>query len=161
LAVALETIVINTGPLILLEKAGALDLPARRPFQFVCPPAVRGELDAGGAKGYAAVNVPWLTVLPLNAPLSPLAQATLDAGEAEVIQLALERGFRQVCLDDLRGRRIALASGLRVTGVLGLLALAKQSGLISVMKPYCDRLLKGGAWYSPELVKRVLLGVGE
>ena len=158
---AVETIVINTGPLILLEKAGALDLPARLAYRFVCPSAVRLELDAGAAKGYAAVKAAWLTVLPLKVPLSALAQATLDAGEAEVIQLALERGFRQVCLDDLRGRRIALASGLRVTGVLGLLALAKNTGLISAMKPYCDQLMKGGAWYSPELIKRVLSGVGE
>jgi predicted nucleic acid-binding protein len=159
--VAAEPIVINTGPLILLEKAGALELPARLAYQFVCPPAVRLELDAGAAQGHPAIVVPWLSVLALKTPLSALAQATLDQGEAEVIQLALERGIRQVCLDDLRGRRLAAASGLRVTGVLGLLALAKNMGVIPAMKPYCDRLQKGGAWYAPELVKRVLAGVGE
>ena len=158
---ATEPIVINTGPLILLEKAGALDLAVRLPFQFVCPPAVRLELDAGAAKGFPVLDLPWLFVQPLKTPLSAFAQATLDPGEAEVIQLALERGYRQVCLDDLRGRRIAVASGLRVTGVLGLLALAKTTGLIPNMKPYCDRLLQNGAWYSPLLVRRVLSGVGE
>lgn len=158
---ATEPIVINTGPLILLEKAGALDLPSRLPLQFVCPPAVLRELDAGVAKGYTVPQLPWLTMLPLKAPLSSLALATLDAGEAEVIQLALERGYRQVCLDDLRGRRVALASGLQVTGVLGLLARAKNAGIIPAMKPYCRRLMEGGAWYSPELIRRVLSGVGE
>ena len=90
-----------------------------------------------------------------------MAQATLDLGEAEVIQLALERGIRRVCLDDLRGRRIAVASGLIVTGVLGLLVLSKNKGLIPAIKPYCSKLLLSGAWYSPELIKRVLSGVGE
>jgi uncharacterized protein len=159
--VAVEPIVINTSPLILLEKAEALDLVPRLPFQFFCPPSVRAELDAGAAKGFPTINVPWLSVLSLKTPLSPLAQATLDPGEAEVIQLAIEKGFRLVCLDDLRGRRIAQASGLQVTGVLGLLALAKNSRLIPALKPYCDRLLQKGAWYSPVLIRRVLAGVGE
>lgn len=156
-----EPIVINSGPLILLGKADAYELVARLPYRFVCPQAVRSELDAGEVKGYPAVHLPWLTILPLRTPLSPLSQATLDQGEAEVIQLALERGYKLVCLDDLRGRRIAMASGLRVTGVLGLLALAKTSGLIQAMKPYCDRLLQSGGWYSPVLLQRVLAGVGE
>ncbi len=158
---AAEFLVINTGPLILLEKAGALDVMPKLPFQFIAPLAVRAELDAGGAKGFSPVNVPWLSIVPLAAPPSPLALVTLDRGEAEVIQLALERQIRRVCLDDLRGRRIALAAGLQVTGVLGLLALAKNSGIIDAMKPFCDRLLQNGAWYSPALVKSVLSGVGE
>lgn len=161
LPVPAEFLVINTGPLILLEKAGALDLAARLPYQIVCPTAVRAELDAGATKGYPAVNPEWLSVVPLKTALSPLAKATLDEGEASVIQLALECGYRCVCLDDLRGRRIAAASGLQVTGVLGLLALAKKTGLIPAIKPYCDRLLERGAWYSPHVIQRVLAGVGE
>jgi len=159
--VGAESIAINTGPLILLEKAGALEIVGRLPYQFVCPMAVRLELDAGKAKGFPTIDVPWLTTIPLKAPLSPLVQATLDPGEAEVIQLALEQGFQRVCLDDLRGRRIAMAAGLRVTGVLGLLVLAKTQGLVPAIKPFCDRLMQGGAWYAPGLVKRILAGVGE
>lgn len=156
-----ELIIINTGPLILLEKAGALDLPARMPRQFACPPAVRAELDEGEARGYPPIDPEWLSVLPLKAPLSPLARATLDEGEAEVIQLAIECNCGQVCLDDLRGRRIAVASGLRVTGVLGPLVFAKTIGLIPAVRPYCDRLMARGGWYSPELIRGVLSGVGE
>lgn len=56
---------------------------------------------------------------------------------------------------------MAMASGLIVVGALGLLALAKVKGVIPVIKPYTDRLLSEGAWYSPDLVARVLAGVGE
>ena len=70
LGVEVEPIVINTGPLILLEKAGALDLVGDLGMEFICPPAVRSELDVGATKGYAPIIQPWLTVLPLSEPLS-------------------------------------------------------------------------------------------
>lgn len=156
-----ELLVINTGPLILLEKVNALDLAGKLPLQYICPAAVRAELDAGVAGGCPDVRPPWLTVVRLEVPLSPLARASLDDGEAEVIQLALERKINAVCLDDLRGRRIALASGLKVVGVLGLLAFARKLKLVPAIKPYTDRLVQSGAWYAPELVKRILASVGE
>lgn len=47
-----ERIVINTGPLIALARAEALDLAGRLPLRFICPREVREELDAGTAEGY-------------------------------------------------------------------------------------------------------------
>jgi predicted nucleic acid-binding protein len=82
--VATDFLVLNTGPLILLEKAQALDLIGKLPFEFVCPAAVRRELDAGIPKGFPDVRPQWLQVINLQAPLSPLTRATLDEGEAEV-----------------------------------------------------------------------------
>lgn len=60
--VAADVLVINTGPLILLAKASALDVVGRLPFEFVCPKAVRAELDEGAAKGYPEVRPSWLKV---------------------------------------------------------------------------------------------------
>ena len=159
--VAVEHLVINTGPLILLEKASALEVAGRLPFKIICPTAVRRELDVGAAQGYPEIRPSWLEVVSLKNPLSPLIKAALDPGEAEVIELALENRHPQVCLDDLRGRRLAVAAGLRVVGVLGLLATAKKIGLIGAVRPFTDRLLRGGAWYSPALVARVLTELGE
>ena len=58
---ASESIVINTGPLILLEKADALDLVARLPFRFFAPLAVRAELEAGEVRGFLSPSLPWVT----------------------------------------------------------------------------------------------------
>jgi predicted nucleic acid-binding protein len=159
--VANETIVINTGPLILLEKAQAFGIISQLPLHFIAPLAVEAELGAGTARGFPAINPPWLNFVALSNPVSAALKTSLDLGEAEVIQLAIERGHRRVCLDDLKGRQVAVAAGLEVVGVLGLLALAKSSGIIPAMKPFTDRLVKEGAWYSPALVQRVLRGVGE
>ncbi len=156
-----ESVAINTGPLIALARAGALDLAAQLPFEFVCPPQVQDELADGAHRGHIPVAPPWLRVIALAAPPPPLSRATLDVGEAAVIQLALEQRIAWVCLDDWKGRRAALAVGLNVTGTLGLLVHAKSLGIIPAIRPYVDRLLEVGRWFDPELVRRVLEQVGE
>jgi len=120
-----EQIVVNTGPLIALSRIDALEVIQKLPFEFVCPVAVREELDAGLFHGYPVIVISWIQILPLSSLENPIAKVTLDRGEAAVIQLALERKIKRVCIDDWKGRRVALAVGLNVTGTLGLLAKAK------------------------------------
>jgi len=47
-----ERLVIDTGPLITLSRIDCLDVMGRLPFEFLCPDAVRRELDEGEAAGY-------------------------------------------------------------------------------------------------------------
>ncbi len=155
-----ETVVINSGPLIVLAKIDALGIVGELPCRFLCPNAVRLELDSGSAKGYPEVRPPWLAVEPLASPISPMVDVAIDRGEAEVIQMALDRGLSWVCIDERKGRRMARVVGLRVTGALGLLVAARQSGLIPRLKPYTDRIQDGNAWYSPALIESVLQHVG-
>ncbi|MDR1298016.1 MAG: DUF3368 domain-containing protein [Deltaproteobacteria bacterium] len=117
------------------------------------------ELAAGLALGYQAVDAPWLQVADLKSPIPAMIRATLDDGEAAVIQLALEQNIGAVCLGDLRARRLAKAVGLSVVGVLGLLGKAKASGLIPALRPYVEKLLAAGARYSPELVIHMIAAV--
>lgn len=156
-----ERIVINTGPLIALAKAEALDVAARLPLEFICPPQVHDELAAGVRVGHIGVEPDWLRVIELSAPPPALALAAIDLGEAAVIQLAAEQGIAWVCMDDWKGRRVALAVGLNVTGTLGLLMKAKSLAIIPAIRPFLDRLLQEGGWFNPELVRRVLEQVGE
>lgn len=156
-----ERIVTNTGPLIALAKAEALDVAARLPLEFICPPQVHDELAAGVRVGHLAVEPEWLHVVELSAPPPALALAAIDLGEAAVIQLAVEQGVGWVCMDDWKGRRAALAVGLNVTGTLGLLLKAKSLELIPAIRPFVDRLLEEGGWFNPQLVHRVLEQAGE
>jgi len=127
----------------------------------VCPSEVREELDAGATAGYVTIDVPWLQVVTLAAGIDPVSRAALDPGEAAVIQLATELAIPIVCLDDRKGRRAALATGLRVTGSLGLLVRAKRLGLLPAIRPVLDRALAAGVWYDADLVRLVLESVGE
>jgi len=156
-----DRIVIDTGPLITLARIGALDIPGRLPFEFICPVQVRNELDDGSHAGHPDVRPPWLAVEALRSPASALAMSALDAGEAAVIQLALERDIAWVCIDEWKGRRAALAAGLRVTGVLGLLGQAKKHGIVSAVKPFIQKARAEGIRYDAVLVAHFLEAVGE
>jgi predicted nucleic acid-binding protein len=48
-----------------------------------------------------------------------------------------------------------------VTGSLGLLVRAKTLGIIPALRPHLERMLRQGAYYDEELVRKVLEGVGE
>jgi hypothetical protein len=51
-----ETIVINTGPLITLQRMDALFVPAQLPYSFICPEQVRDELNEGALVGWPFID---------------------------------------------------------------------------------------------------------
>lgn len=156
-----KRIVINTGPLIALMRMDALQIPAELDLEFVAPDEVSRELEAGIGAGHAPVRPQWLAFQPLKIPLPPMVTSVLDTGEAAVIQLALDEGIGQVCIDEVKGRRMALAVGLKVTGALGLLGKAKRDGIVSRVRPFVEHALQAGIHYHPELVQRFLDALGE
>ena len=79
-----ERIVINSGPLIALARMGALDVPGKLPYEFICPSQVRDKLDEGAVLGYETISPAWLTIISLSAPPSAISVAALDEGEVPV-----------------------------------------------------------------------------
>jgi predicted nucleic acid-binding protein len=156
-----ERIVLDTGPILALACADALNPIGDLPIDFVAPIEVRDELEEGVRRGYPAAAATWLRFAKLTAAVSPLAIAELDRGEASVIQLALDQRIPIVGIDERRGRRAAAAVGLRVTGTLGLLGRAKVQGVVSVVRPYVDRMQMKGVWFDQELLARFLRQLGE
>ncbi len=156
-----DRIVINTGPLIAIAKAQLAEVIGELPYHFVCPPAVRAELDEGAAQGHVEIRAAWLAIVPLRNAASPVSLAVLDAGEAAVIQLALDEGIGTVCIDERAGRRLAAAVGLTVVGTLGLILRAKREGLLPSVRPVLDRLQAVGIWYDGELIAQVLRAANE
>ena len=76
--------------------------------------------------------------------------------------LAIERRADLLLVDERRGRRVATAAGLTVTGLLGVVARAKQAGLIELAKPVLDELIQiARFWIGPELYADVLAELGE
>jgi hypothetical protein len=113
LPVEAERLVVNTGPLIALGRVGAFDIIGQLPVIFIVPKEVADEIEIGARAGYPVAMPAWATVHPLRAAIEPLGSHLLDAGEAAVIQLAIEQGIDDVCIDELvgahrrcRGRRV-------------------------------------------------------
>jgi uncharacterized protein len=157
----IEKIVVNTSPLLSLTKMQALDMVGKLPFEFISPREIETEILAGANQGYDVQIADWLKIVPLKNPLAPLAIAALDTGEAAVIQLALENNVSLVCIDELKGRRAALAVGLKVVGSLGLLGKAKMLGLITQIKPFIDKARNAGIYYDDNLIETFLKSFGE
>lgn len=159
-----ERVVTNTSPLIAFSKMQCFDVIGKLPFEFFCPEEVQTEI-LDGAKQRYDVEIPnWLKVMRLQSNLSRVAVASLDVGEAAVIQLAIEQDIKIVCIDERSGRRAALAAlavGLKVVGSLGLLGKAKTLGLVSEVKPFVEKAKTGGIYYDNTLIELFLKSIGE
>ena len=133
----------DTSPLQYLHQLGVLHILPTLTERVIVPPAVVDELAAGRSLGLDLPNLAklsWVAVRdPVSAAALPLV-AELGPGEAEVLMLALELPDTVVILDDGLARRVAHTLNLRLTGTLGLLIDAKQSGLIPRLEPFLDRL---------------------
>lgn len=87
---------------------------------------------------------------------------SLDPGEAEAIVLAIEHRADLLLVDERRARRTATAAGIRVTGLLGVVARAKQAGLVDLAKPLLDELIETARfWVGADLYAEVLAELGE
>jgi predicted nucleic acid-binding protein len=108
-------------------------------------------------------TMPWLIVATAkDQDRVQQLREELDPGEAEAIVLAIERRADLLLVDERRGRRTATAAGLTVTGLLGVVARAKQAGLIDLAKPVLDELIQVARfWIGPELYLEVLAALDE
>lgn len=158
-------VVSDTSPLLNLALIGRLDLLALLYHEVLIPPTVYSELSRADA-GPPLIDLestPWIAVAPVGDRSRVLElRAEVDAGEAEAIVLAVERRADLLLVDERRGRRVAVSLGLRVTGLLGALAEAKQRGLVSQVKPLLDDLrVRAGFWIGEDLYTEVLGTLGE
>ena len=105
------------------------------------PPTVAGEAKKATSVGQevaAALHDGWLVqvnMLPdeLAVALQIRQGFGLDAGEAEVVALAANRGLVLVC-DEKLGRAAAASLGVEVTGSMGVLYKAVETGKLTVVE---------------------------
>ena len=128
----------------------------------ITPHAVADEL--ANADGIASVQniltLDWINVYPLTE--IALAESLerdrrLDPGEAQAIALAIQIKATDLLIDERLGRQEAVSLGLSVTGILGILRVAKHQNLISVVKPVLDNLInQAGFRVSQPLYNQIL-----
>ncbi|MBI2298350.1 MAG: DUF3368 domain-containing protein [Armatimonadetes bacterium] len=157
-----DVAVVNASPLIVLAKAGRLELLCDAADSIVVPQAVLGEVAAHNDHAHRAIAAtPWLAAAgPVVVPAAVLAW-DLDTGESAVIAWVLTRARSSVVIDDRMGRRCAAALGLPVIGSLGLVLLAKRLGRIPAARPMVEELRRAGMYLSDRVVNQTLSLVGE
>ena len=156
---------INTGPLLAIAAACEDFTLLDRLYRKVhVPHEVAEEIRAKGESGFAArpfTEATWLEKAAPLAAISPFLRGSLDLGEAAVVQYALDRRIRTVCIDETVGRRVARLSGLSVTGSLGILLRAQREGHSIVLRQAIERMQVRGIHLSARLVAAVLARAGE
>ncbi len=158
--------VINSSPAIHLHAVlpGGLGSLPRLIGEIIVPWEVGQELAAGHAKDATwqeIQSLPGILHLSKAVTVHPLLSNQIDVGEAAVIQIALDETHDAVILDDLKARRIAITLGLQVTGTLGILLQAKQTGLLLSMRVAIATLEKRGMWIAPALSAKAIKLAGE
>lgn len=159
-------VVSNTSPIVNLAVIGHLELLHKLYNRILIPQAVYNEIVVVGAGKAGAVEVQsgqWFEVRQVTniSSLQNLRQL-LDAGEAEAIVPADELQADLLLIDEYRGRTVATQSGIKITGILGLLIVAKQRGYLSAVKPVLgDLRTRAKFWIDAQLYTRVVTVAGE
>ncbi len=156
--------VINTSPLIFLSKAGYLELLRVLSAEIVVPIAVRDEIYAYGLDDVTARalrETDWLVVRQTPEIPTIIQNWDLGKGESEVLAWGYSEKGIEIIVDDLAGRRCALALGIPVRGTLGLVLVAKKRGVIPQARPVLETLRLTGMYLSDAVMNRALAKVGE
>jgi predicted nucleic acid-binding protein len=126
-------VISDTSPINYLVLIGEIDLLAELYQTIIIPSAVFGELSAEASpvkvKKWLENKPDWLLI---KEPLVDVSLTTfgLDVGESEAIQLAKELAADLLIIDEKQGRKIAKEQGLKIIGIIGVLALAIEKNLI-------------------------------
>lgn len=159
-------VVANSTPLIELSKIKRLDLLRDVYGSIIIPEEVYTEvvIDGAGKPGAAAVKeAQWILCRSVdrNQVLILHNRTLLDLGECGAIVLAQEIDAEQVIIDDRVARRVAIARGLPIIGIVGVLLVAKARYIISDVKPILDNLRDHGTRISQRLYNQTLTTAGE
>lgn len=161
-------IVSDTSPLNGLAIVGYLSLLQQLYGRVLIPPAVMNELRRGGEEDpriTAVLSLDWIEVRqPSSYQLIESLQTdrNLDRGESEAIALGLELGTEELLIDERLGRREAVRLGLSITGLLGVLLVAKRRGFVTAIRPIVDALIAEANFrVSDRLYAEVLAVAGE
>lgn len=147
-----EPVVSDSTCLIGLERIGELHVLPALFDPIVIPPEVEREFG---------VKFSWLQVENLTSNLLVAAlRMIVDAGEAEAIALASEKSYLLIS-DDKQARAAAKRLGVAVIGTVGVLVRAKQSGVVTTLKPILDNLELNSFFISRALREEALNIVGE
>lgn len=150
-------VISDTSSISNLIQIGRLDLLHQLFGQIIITTSVFEELSVIEIQRQALLEISWIEIkTPHNQTLVNSLLKDLDVGEAESIVLAIELGAKHLIIDEFKGRIVAENLGINIVGVLGILIMAKNNGLIPVVKPIIEELLQVGFRLNQQLIAKVL-----
>ncbi|MBD2626714.1 DUF3368 domain-containing protein [Trichormus variabilis] len=161
-------VVSDTSPLSNLAIVGCLSILQQIYNKVIIPQGVAEELINASDEEHiiaGVLSLDWIEVIPATnlELISELRNnSNLDRGEAEAIALAIELNADELLIDERLGRREATRLGLPITGVLGILLVAKHRQLMPAVQPVMDALItQAGFRVSSQLYAEILKAANE
>lgn len=149
-------IVADTGPVNYLILIGHIGLISPLYGSLILPPAVHRELLHPRApldvRRWAGELPAWAEV---RTPKDASRFAELGPGEREAISLALEAKADVLLIDETKGRETAVANGVRVKGILGVLEDAADRHLVNLSEAI-TKLRATNMFLADDVVQKVL-----
>jgi uncharacterized protein len=136
-------VIADTSPIQYLHQTNLLDLLPTLYGRILIPPAVVEELSQGRKQGVVLPDpelISWIEIHQVSTSQLISMVPNLGLGEREVISLAISLSDSLVILDDALARNYARQMNVTMTGTLGVLLKAKQSGFISQIFPIIEQL---------------------
>ncbi|MEM7512010.1 MAG: DUF3368 domain-containing protein [Bacteroidota bacterium] len=158
-------VVSDTSPLSALFKVNLLNLLPTLFGTIIIPPAVRDELLYLNKQGFNVtplLEANWLEIQEAtDTRLMNRLSLELDVGEVASICLASELQPKFLLIDEKKGRMVASKLGIPIIGLLGILLIAKEEGLIKELRPVLLNLKKINFFIAPKLANLLLHKEGE
>lgn len=149
-----NAVITDTSCFILLDKIGAFPILKALYQNVITTPEIASE--------FGKPLPDWIHIRSVeNKELQYSYLEKVDIGEASAIALAMEVVSPLLILDDLKGRKLASQLNLKYTGTLGVLILAKQKGVITLLKPYFEKVKETDFRIATVLLQRILEELGE
>jgi len=157
-----DQIVVNASPLIVLARAGRIDLLTLVGTPIHVPESVSSEVRAHSDDAARMLDtVAWLQTVQDAEILPSVRGWDLGAGESAVLEWAQANRPARAIIDDYAARKLANVLAVQVTGTLGLALLARQRGMVPLARPLVEDLARAGLYLSEPIVERALRLVGE
>jgi predicted nucleic acid-binding protein len=149
-----EIIISDTSCLILLNKIGEIELLRQLVNEVYVTPIIKNEFGE---------DLPdWIQIrAPKDNNYQAILEMDLDPGEASAIALSLEMENSILIIDDLKGRKTAAHLELKYSGTFGLILKAKQTGILTTIKPVLNKIKATNFRFSKNLFEYILDQAGE
>jgi len=149
-----KVIITDTSCFSLLHKLDALELLHQLFPIVITTPEIANEFK---------FPLPgWVIIQSVtNRALQKQFLKEVDLGEASAIALASEIAFDFLILDDAIARNFAEKLKMPVKGTIGLLVIAKNWGIIPLLKPYFNKIQETNFRIAIAVLEKVLKDAGE
>ncbi len=150
-------VIADSGPIISLVLVNRLDILDAIFSDIRIPQAVWEEITANPSLPFFNKLSTYFKDKTLNIKGFNELTFIMGYGESESVILYNELQADFLLIDDKKARNIAENFGITCIGTLGLLAIAKDKGVIEELKPIFEKFIANKRFYSLNLLNSILI----